>query len=75
MEEGLGIVEDFAGDGCLGSCLGCIGSLLNVGGRTRQVGSDRPSISPGIASLRCGQAGRRKYGRRRACTGGSRDEC
>jgi hypothetical protein len=62
MEGGLGIVEDFAGDGCLGSCFTCFGSLPDVGGRTRQVGSDRLSIAPGMANLMCGQAGWHNYG-------------
>jgi hypothetical protein len=75
MEGGPGIAEDFAGDGCLGSCLACIGSLLDGGDRTRQVGSDRLSVALGTASFMCGQAGRRKCGRRRACTDGSGDEC
>jgi len=58
-----------------GLMLACIGSLLDGGDWTRQVGSDRLSIAPGMASLMCGPAGRRKCGLRRACTGRSRDEC
>jgi hypothetical protein len=66
MEEGrggLGIVEqDFAGEGCLGSCFAWIGSLLDGGGRTRQMGSDQLSIALGMASLMYRQAGWRKDG-------------